>query len=166
MLTAPSTGSTAALTPRQEQAVINTENKMLRTPRDKTEKTWKGNKIEASYFFSSKHSAPSPPRIYCKGLSRGKQEVITQGTCTHHFTVHEEGSSAQLGVALGKNRYCTGWLRSPECIPERSLLPCCIYILRWAGKNAVAGLLLLLQSKSQRGAVPRSPRGLIPCPKV
>lgn len=132
----------------------------------KLKKLGKETRLKLHIFFSSKHSAPSPPRIYCKGLSRGKQEVITQGTCTHHFTVHEEGSSAQLGVALGKNRYCTGWLRSPECIPERSLLPCCIYVLRWAGKNAVAGLLLLLQSKSQRGAVPRSPRGLIPCPKV
>lgn len=141
---------------------------MLRPPHDKIHVSFPGfSRLKIHIFFLKTQCSLCTENLLQKIKQRQTRSNYTGHLNTPLHSLQKEGSSAQLGVALGKKYiYCTSWLCSPECIPERSLLPCCINVLNWAGKNTVAGLLLLLQSKCQWGAVPRSCRGLILCPKV
>lgn len=106
LLTAPSTGSTTVLPPKQEQAVINTENKMLRPPHDKIHVSFPGfSRLKLHIFFLKTQCSLCIENLLQRIKQRQTRSNYTGHLNTPLHSLQKEGSSAQLGVAPGKKIY-------------------------------------------------------------
>lgn len=124
----PALATLPVLPPGLKQPVMNTENKTLTPSDDITNISFQSHaQFKFCIFSLPKIQCSIPDENLLQSIKQRQTSIYTVSTPTHHFTVHEEGSSVQLEVVLGKNTVQAGYIFL--AISQRGL--CCLAALMY-----------------------------------